>query len=35
MVDQCDKPVNLEFLVKKIMNKNHGKCLDVHVIDLF
>ena len=30
MVDQCDKPVNLG----NIMNKNHGNCLEVHVIDL-
>ena len=38
MVDQCDKPVNLGkilFLMKKIMNENHGNCLDVHVIGLF
>ena len=37
MVDQCDKPVKLGnfILMKKIMNENHGNCLDVHVIDLF
>ena len=37
MIDQCDKPVNLGkvVLIKKIMNENHGNCLNVHVIDLF
>ena len=36
MVDQCDEPENLQilFLMKKIMNENHGNSLDVHVIDL-
>ena len=37
MLDQGDKPLILkEFvLMKKIMSKNQGNCLDVHLVDLF
>ena len=33
MIDQCEKPVNLENFVFE--EENHGKCLDVHVINPF